>query len=88
MAVAASATKKEPAEQGDVVVGPYGTQTIGATRAGRHDGRALGNPRNADVEEAADDESKEENDGNGHKETVTQEDQVAQSRRWAGVLDA
>ena len=59
---------------------------MGAARAGRHNRRALRYPRNADIEEAADDEPEKEN-GDGHKVTVTQEGSEAQRRRRTGVLD-
>ena len=48
---------------------------MGAARAGRHNRRALRYPRNADIEEAADDEPEKENRGNDHHLTVTQDRQ-------------
>ena len=79
MAVSASTAQNQPAQHGYIVVGLYGRATIGAAGAWRDDRDAGGNPRDADVEEAADYESQEEKHDDDHSFTVTQE---ANSLNW------
>lgn len=45
---------------------------MGAARTWRHDGHAIWNPRNADVQKAADDETEKKKEGNDHTLTVPQ----------------
>lgn len=66
----AIAAKQEPADDGHVVVGLDAGGAMGATGARGNDRSALRNPRDADIQEAAGDESEEEKGGNGHTLTV------------------
>ena len=72
MAIPAFAAKQEPADDRNVVVGFDSAGALRTAGAGRHDRRAFRNPRDADVQEAADDESEEKKGSNGHIFTVAQ----------------
>ena len=70
-AIAALAAKDDPAQHRKVVVRLDGRAALGATGAGRDDRHTRGNPRDADVQKAADSQSDEKKHGNDHSFTVT-----------------
>lgn len=70
IASAAFSAQDEPGNERDIVVGLDGRGAIGATRAGRYDGHAVWNPRDADVQKAADDQAKKKEGCDKHALTV------------------
>ena len=60
--VAAAASKDEPAQNGDVVVPADGRPALWAARAWMDDRLTLGQARDADVQEAAEDQAEDEAD--------------------------
>jgi len=66
------AAKPQPTEDGDVVVRLDGCQAAWAARAGRNDGLALWNARDAHIEKAANYDSKKKKEEEDHGLTVPQ----------------
>jgi hypothetical protein len=52
-AIAAFSTQEEIAYQRDIIIGPDGCPATGAKRAGRNDGKILGQAINTNIQEAA-----------------------------------
>ena len=69
-ASAALAAEPEPGKDGNVVVGFDWRFALGAARAGRHDGQAFRDPRDADIQKAADDETEKKKEGYDHNSTL------------------
>ena len=89
MALAAFAPQQDPAQNGHVVERldeRAAFRTAGARPDNRH---TLRNPRNADVEKAADGQSKQEKHGNGHTFTLTQGQSKlnCDAREWCPMLN-
>ena len=69
-AAAAFPAKQKPRKQRDVVVGFDCRLAVGTTRARGHNGHAIWNPRDADVQKAANDQPEEKEDCSEHTLTV------------------
>src|SRR5262249_30986629 len=76
LAGAAFPAEPKPAEDWDVVVGLYGREAARAARDRRHDGNALGNARDAHIQEASheDAEQEEKRGEDDHELRLTQEE--------------
>ena len=71
VAIAAFAAEQDPTEHRNIIVCLDCRTTLRATRPGQHNGHACRNPRDADVQEAANQEPEEEKRGNDHTFTLT-----------------
>ncbi len=57
-AVAAFAAEENPAQDGNIVVRRDGLAAFRAARCGQHDGLVRGNPQDADIQKASDEQAK------------------------------
>ncbi len=71
VAIAAFATQQDPTEHRNIVVCLDCGTALRATRPRQHNGDTCRNPRDADVQKAANQESEQEKCGNDHTFTVT-----------------
>jgi hypothetical protein len=65
-AMATFSTQEEIADQRDIIIGPDGRPATGAKRAGRNDGKVLGQAINTDIQKAAHATTQQKNE-NQHK---------------------
>src|SRR5437899_5166813 len=70
LAIAAAAPKQQPAQHGNVVEGLDGSPALRAARARADDGLLGGDPDNAHVQKAANDQAEQKAEGHLHETTV------------------
>ena len=78
VAIAAFAPQQQPTQDGDVVVGPDGHPATRAMRGGGNDRNSFRNARDADIQEAADDQAKKEKEERNHRIDCATGREVAQ----------
>src|SRR5262249_55663216 len=73
LARTAPSAQPHPGKDWHVVARPDGRSAGRASRSGRNDRHTLGNPRDADVQEAANDHAEKKDEGDDHISNVPQD---------------